>query len=314
LRQTVPVHDGAGRRGILGRLRDLLLNGSGDGPTLRQAADIVVQRMLARGGSEWTESGYEMRFGRLFDLIDQTRLCRSVTADDVAKLVADRRRLHGVATNTVRDDLRLLHRLFVCAGEPQPNPVDAVDPPPHRRPVRHVLTLGDVARLVDRMRRDARPGAQFAADLVTLLAATGMRAYELGRLRGRDIQATSDGGAIVAVPGKVGGVRSVPVSRDLGAVALRLALAAGPDGIICCPSTLGTTLGRWSHRLGEPRLSGRVLRRSYATALARAGTPMQVVQRLLGHQSLTMTSRYLGVLPGDLEAAAEVVRRDLGGA
>jgi len=310
----VPARDGAGRRGLLGRLRDLLV-GSGGGPalTLREAAELAVERMLGRGGSEWTEDGYRKRYDRLFELLDPDRPCGSYATADISRLCADRRRLHGVSGNTIRDDLRVLGRLFVVAGV-EPNPVSGVEPPRHSEPVRHVLSLAEVRQVVQRIRATGSPGCQRAADIVVLLAATGMRAYELGRLRGRDIRAVGGDRATVDVTGKVGGIRTLPLGREVAAVALRLALQAGADGPICPPASLGSLLARWRHRAGEPRLNGRVLRRSYATALARAGTPLQVVQRLLGHQSLTMTSRYLGTLPQDLEAAAEAIRRELGGA
>ena len=46
-----------------------------------------------------------------------------------------------------------------------------------------------------------------------------------------------------------------------------------------------------------------VLRHTYASHLASSGTPLRVVQRLLGHQSLEQTERYAHLLPGTEEMA-----------
>jgi integrase len=46
-------------------------------------------------------------------------------------------------------------------------------------------------------------------------------------------------------------------------------------------------------------------RHSFASWLAEAGTPLQVIQKLLGHKTLAMTERYSHLLPGTLQKAVQ---------
>jgi integrase len=230
-------------------------------------------------------------------------LC-AITTEDVQWALSKRVELHGVATNTLRDDLRVLSRLFVVA-QVSPNPCKGVEKPTYRHPRRDYFAPAEISRLIAKMR--TMRGGHHAADIVTLLVGTGMRAYELDRLTTFDIVAQPDGTASLFVTGKVGGIRELRAHGPVAVAALRLLDYAGSKGYVCGANTLGTMLQRWSYRLREPRLNGRALRRTFATTLASGGTAVHEVQRLLGHQNLTMTRRYLGLGPAAQDKAAAMI-------
>lgn len=54
-----------------------------------------------------------------------------------------------------------------------------------------------------------------------------------------------------------------------------------------------------------------VFRHTYATSMAAAGTPIHVLQRLLGHTTMKMTMRYVHVDPSTLADTVQTVRAAL---
>jgi integrase len=64
-------------------------------------------------------------------------------------------------------------------------------------------------------------------------------------------------------------------------------------------------------RAGLPRFTPRALRHSTVTYLLAAGVPDRVVMDILGHSSITMTTRYEHVLSAMLTYAADRLARFL---
>jgi integrase len=74
---------------------------------------------------------------------------------------------------------------------------------------------------------------------------------------------------------------------------------------------------RLSHRLnglckkaGIRRITWHILRHTFATQLAMKGAPLNTVQSLLGHSSITTTMRYSHVVPSTLRTAIELLNPD----
>lgn len=62
----------------------------------------------------------------------------------------------------------------------------------------------------------------------------------------------------------------------------------------------GRELEKWIKKSGvNKRITWHCARHSFATNLMRGGIPVEVVQRLMGHQSITMTQRYTHVVSED---------------
>jgi integrase len=280
--------------------------------TLRQATEKVVGAMLANGGSEVTAKGYRFRFGKWFEILDPEAPIIAIEPADVEHLKARRRELHGAGGCTVRTDLVLLQRAFDLAGlRGERNPVRGVARPKVIDPHRAYFTMAEVGALVVRIRA---AGDDAAADLILFLALTGARAWEVGRLRREHVRDTPDGGCVVVLHGTKGkrqAAREVFVAAGSADVVRRLvrdAVHAPPIE----PVKIAVVCRRWSRSLGEPRLSGRVLRRTYATANAMA-LPLHYVQGLMGHTQLTTTQKYLGVDPRLGQAAAVQLHSALAG-
>jgi len=69
---------------------------------------------------------------------------------------------------------------------------------------------------------------------------------------------------------------------------------------------LGPALSAVCKRAGMRKIGWHTLRHTFATHLAMIGTPLHVVQRLLGHASIEMTMRYAHVGPSALRTAIDL--------
>lgn len=69
---------------------------------------------------------------------------------------------------------------------------------------------------------------------------------------------------------------------------------------------LSAALMRVCRRAGLRKITWHVLRHTFASHLAMSGTPLHVVQTLLGHTSITTTMRYAHVAPSALRTAIEL--------
>lgn len=138
--------------------------------------------------------------------------------------------------------------------------------------------------------------------IVAALLYAGLRASELCKLRVSDYYADDDGLCYLVVRGKGGKVREVPVGD-------KLAPGLGPvnprgDGTPLFPSRQGD--GFYSRvrifqivdsalaQAGiERRISPHSLRHTAAMTWLKAGVPLPVIQRWLGHASLATTQKYV---------------------
>lgn len=87
-------------------------------------------------------------------------------------------------------------------------------------------------------------------------------------------------------------------------------LFAGRDGARLAPTTLQKAFTQAKQRAGVHKIGGiHGLRHAYATHQLAAGLPVQRLQRLLGHQSLHTTLRYVHWLPSarEGEGALDVI-------
>lgn len=126
--------------------------------------------------------------------------------------------------------------------------------------------------------------------------------------------------------------RTISISKALVAVlrahrasqaAERLAMGAGyqdqdlifarPDGSPIPPWNFGSAFRDLVKRSGVPRIRLHDLRDTHASLLAKAGVPLHVISRRLGHSSITITAdRYLGMYRDQDEAAASAFKRLVG--
>jgi len=173
---------------------------------------------------------------------------------------------------------------------------------------------------------------------LSLLVLAGLRAEELRRANVGDIRTTDDGAAVIHVKGKGGKERSVPIESELLSViqtyldsralrfpdaekrrttagsglarwSARSPLFVGRDGQRITQGTLQSRIKRAFKRAGpdaQPVPGALVygLRHTYATELAGSDVSVYTLMKLLGHESMTTSQRYVTAAGSETRSAA----------
>ena len=175
-------------------------------------------------------------------------------------------------------------------------------------------------------------------DLALILTAllAGLRLDELRRADVGDIRTATGDGAVIYVRGKSGKDRAVPIEADVLAVienyldsrAIRFpgtTRSSTRHGVSRWPSNVPLFVGRDGQRITRGTIQSRVrrafrragpdaqpvrgalvhgLRHTYATELANAGVSVYTLMKLLGHESMGTSQRYVAGAGGETRTAA----------
>ena len=169
-----------------------------------------------------------------------------------------------------------------------------------------ILTKEQVKKLI--------AGAESERDkaIVLVLLDTGMRASELCSLCGRDIDVSN--GTLFVRKGKGGKDRMCFIGAKTVKAILRYYAARGvpQDADAVWLSSLrrerltlfglAQMLERYGKRLGF-QCNAHKLRRTFATECLRSGMDIFTLQRLMGHEDITVLKHYLAILDSDLREA-----------
>jgi integrase/recombinase XerD len=173
---------------------------------------------------------------------------------------------------------------------------------------RELLDCPDPTRLVHPVRKPKRVPTPIAADdvrrlidglvgpvqvMVMLGAMAGLRVMEIAALHGPDV--SHHHRTITVRDGKGGKDRIVPMAAELGE-----ALDPRPNGRYFPGLSADGVSYRIRTQLRRNGINGRPhdLRASFGTELARlSGGNLVLVARLMGHESMETTKRYIGWLP-----------------
>jgi integrase/recombinase XerC len=224
------------------------------------------------------------------------------------------------------------------------NPMPLVGRPKLAKPLPRALPRTAVKALLETVaedqgskRRTDWAERDLALVLTGLLA--GLRAAELRQADVGDIRTTDDGAAVIHVKGKGGKERSVPIEAELLSVieaylhsrAMRFPgtgkqktnAAASPLSL--WPARAPLFLGRDGERITRGTLQSRVkrafkragpdaqpvpgalvhgLRHTYATELAGSDVSVYTLMKLLGHESMTTSQRYVTAAGTETRSAA----------
>jgi integrase len=193
------------------------------------------------------------------------------------------------------------------------NPAARTKFPPLRPTAHTYLTAAEVAALT------LVCGAQ--GDVVSVLAYTGLRFGELTGLNVEDVDLkarrirvrrsiTQVGGKLVeGNPKSAAGRRSIPIPQRLSGV-LAGRVAGRRPGEPAITSPMGSRLGlenwkrsvRWREaivEIGRPALRVHDLRHTYASLARRAGADLRLLQKTMGHASITVTAHIYADLYDD---------------
>ena len=289
--------------------------------TLGEALDLVRKSMEDDGIPETSiTSLVDGHGGQLLAFWPRETVLADIDGPSVKRFVV-RAKAEGRSATTLSDkDLPLLTRCFRALGlvSPVPDVVKVLKRSllKKEKPVMQFFTTDELREIFERMR--ARPlrnrqghlvqldeaEATFHADLVQLLALTGLRAGgELERLTLGSIRH----GVITVQSKDRGNVRTIAVDELLLPVIERLEARARATVkpttprdqvplIARCKGTVQRCWRIWRKILNEPRLCGRTLRHSSVTAvLSTHGTSLDAMEHA-GHKSLRTTDRYVHAL------------------
>lgn len=141
--------------------------------------------------------------------------------------------------------------------------------------------------------------------LVHFGARTGLRKAEFERLKWADIEFVSNEAADVYVSGlsKSHTFRIVPI-RDASLIRkLKKLKKTSHSELVFSDITQGINFGcaysHWAAKTGYHCFLHK-LRHTFASHLAQKDTPIQKIQKLMGHASITTTMKYAHLLPSDL--------------
>jgi site-specific recombinase XerD len=144
--------------------------------------------------------------------------------------------------------------------------------------------------------------------LLRLLYGSGMRISEACGLKWRDLTPRDDGAGQLNVVGKGGKSRPVLLTNSLWDRISVLRGNAGPDDPVFRSREAGALNPSQAHRIMKiaaeraklpAEASVHWLRHAHASHALDRGCPVHVLQHTLGHASLTTTTRYSHVRPGD---------------
>lgn len=210
-------------------------------------------------------------------------------------------------------DLPLLRRCFEIAELPVP----PFKTPKMRPPELQFFEMKEIAALIERIRTEEFldkfghvipvTARERHADLIQLVAQSGVRPGELGRITGADIDLKK---RVIRIrePKDRSNPRYIEITPGLMPVVVRL--TPGKPSELLVPGGMNTTSNlcrHWKRRLKEPRLRGRILRHSFCTAQLAAGVPLNQVQSLMGHRSIRSTDRYVHAIDTGRATAAAIL-------
>jgi len=222
------------------------------------------------------------------------------------------------------------------------NPMPLVGRPKIAKSLPKALPRSAAEALVETVREDEGstrqtdwPERDLALILTALLA--GLRADELRHVDVGDVRASSDGAAVIHVRGKGGRDRSVPIESPLldaiqtylDSRAIRFPESvkkrAGAGGLARWPAQSALFVGRGGERITRGTLQSRIkrafrragadaqpvrgalvhgLRHTYATELAGADVSVYTLMKLLGHESMATSQRYVSAAGTETRSAA----------
>lgn len=294
-------------------------------PTLGEALDAVMADAAARGLPADTiaktfraHANYLLKFWRAETPLTEidaneiewfvTEAGRSVDEEGKAKPAR--------SPNTLKQkDLPLLRRCFEVGKLPVP----AMRPPKMRPPELRYFEMEEFAALLERIRHEEfrdkngniidASARERHADLLQLIAQSGVRAGELGRITGADID-LAHRRIRIREPKDRSNPRYIEITPALVPIVERL-IPRDPKDLIVPGgmATISNLCRHWKRRLGDPRLSGRILRHSFCTAQLAAGVALNQVQSLMGHRSIRSTDRYVHAIDTDRAKAAALLDR-----
>jgi integrase/recombinase XerD len=274
--------------------------------------DFLAYLEFERGLSRNTLDAYRtdlLQFGRFLARRDLSALDAGSgdVADFLAELAAGNVDRPPASTATIHRKsacLRSFYRHLRREGLRESDPTAALSPPRRSRKLPHVLTRGEIDRLLAQP-RGAEPAALRDRALLELMYACGLRASEAIGLELTDVDLEE---RVLRARGKGSKERVVPIGQA-AVRALRIYLERGRPGLVKGASEsrlfvnfrggaltrqgLYKIVRRHAVTAGlADRMSPHTLRHTFATHLLAGGCDLRSVQEMLGHADVSTTQLY----------------------
>lgn len=288
--------------------------------------DRFLKTKRIEGCTEKTLNAYCYELTRYFEFLqaekkDVPRLAH-LTANSVEDFLA-KRPLESATRARMLAALRSFCRFLTDRDYLALSPIAKLKTPRVKNKVMSYLSIEEFRHLLNQAKKSTGryeiEGRDYA--ILALFIGSGIRISELARLKIQDFDFSN---LQIKVTRKGGKTQYIPFGKDVQE-ALEFWLEARAKRNI--PKTMTTVfvsnrhlpmsiqtirnvVKKWMKRsdLWGKRMSPHTLRHSYATAQITLGTPVQVVQDLLGHNQLNTTSKYLHLANGERRKAAEKIK------
>jgi integrase len=278
-------------------------------PKPQTLEELVESFLKAQNRREKTVKGYRSESRGLLRSMGRDVSVDKITLADIRTYVEDPQ----VSLSTRRTRGTHLKALFKWAtreGYIPDNPMQDYKLPKAVKTEPAYLSPAQVQMIIDHIRSKG-DSLEWLARSVLILANTGLRRGELARLQWRDINFET---RLLTVRSRIDGAtksgheRTIPISDnlllDLEAAFKRTQPAEDSPVVVLgsgqppAPDYIYKTFKR--QVLDCPQVSRTTLhglRHAYASWLVSSGTPLPVVQELLGHAEITTTMKYAHLAP-----------------
>lgn len=162
--------------------------------------------------------------------------------------------------------------------------------PPRFKPQPHYLTKEELEKFFSVINKE------YYYHLFKLMVNTGMRISEVVNLKPDDITFIEDK-AVIAIKGKGNKERSIVVDRKIIDDAIQAGLFKKKRAI----RSIQNAFKRYLNKAGiDKEVTPHSLRHTFAILMLEKGVPLNVLQSVLGHESLTTTAIYLKISPKNI--------------
>ncbi len=172
-----------------------------------------------------------------------------------------------------------------------------------------IVSDEDVAKVIAAISAKRTGKRTIERDLMIILLAenTGLRRGELATLKVGDLVLNVARPMLFVRAGKGARDRQIPLNPYIAEKLKQLVRGKGPEDRVLGISEKWITnkVGNWAHKAGVPHLTPHALRHKFANDLVNRGVKLNVIQQLLGHESLDTTQIYLIVTDKDKEDAVD---------
>lgn len=255
-----------------------------------------------RGYSDNTIMNY-MKLVKYDELLNNEKLniCSDIPeAAKTAILALSARKGSRGTLSPLRASYSLLMRFY---GYPEPT-IQAALPAANftKGETRDSLSKFDLDKFLEASNKLKEP----ARTILLLLPRTGLRIGEITKLKKENVIIKNDECTISVKEAKGNKNRLVPLGKH-GISIMKEYLELNPkkDGEYLFESKAGEhikeqSIRKYTRSMGIDDLSPHVLRHTYATMLLRGGMDLKQLQKILGHESIKTTQRYLHPTTEDL--------------